>query len=84
MIDKDDEKLIVLAEDEGYTMKDGVLVREDIRVLPAEETAQLKLGWTVTEEIGVGLVNPRGLLSGRKSTADSSRPKYKKTRLSDG
>lgn len=30
-------------------------------IAPADESKQLKLGWTVTETIGVGIVNPRGL-----------------------
>jgi len=29
--------------------------------------ARLKLGWTVKEEIGVAVVNPRGVSAGRKS-----------------
>ncbi len=48
----------------------GVMpIRQDIEVLPADEPKQLKLGWVVSEEIGVGIVNPRGTALGRKSTA---------------
>ncbi len=43
----------------------GVMpVRQDIEVLPADEPKQLKLGWVVSEEIGIGIVNPRGISSG--------------------
>jgi hypothetical protein len=47
----------------------GVMpVRQDIEVLPADEPKQLKLGWVVSEIIGIGIVNPRGVAAGRKST----------------
>ncbi len=39
-------------------------VRQDIEVLPADEPKQLKLGWVVSEIIGVAIVNPRGVASG--------------------
>ena len=39
-------------------------VRQDIEVIPADEPKQLKLGWVVSEIIGVGIVNPRGVASG--------------------
>jgi hypothetical protein len=43
----------------------GVMpVRQDIEVLPADEPKQLKLGWVVSEIIGIGIVNPRGVASG--------------------
>jgi hypothetical protein len=46
----------------------GVMpVRQDIEVLPADEPKQLKLGWVVSEIIGIGIVNPRGVSAGRKS-----------------
>lgn len=48
----------------------GVLpVRQDIEVLPADEPKQLKLGWVVSEIIGLGIVNPRGVAVGKKSAA---------------
>jgi hypothetical protein len=47
----------------------GVMpVRQDIEVIPADEPRQLKLGWVVSEEIGIGIVNPRGVAASRKST----------------
>lgn len=47
----------------------GVMpIRQDIEVLPADEPKQLKLGWVVSEEIGIGIVNPRGCAKGTKST----------------
>lgn len=47
----------------------GVMpVRQDIEVLPADEPKQLKLGWVVSEIIGIGIVNPRGVSKGNKST----------------
>ena len=46
----------------------GVMpVRQDIEVLPADEPKQLKLGWVVSEIIGIGIVNPRAVSLGRKS-----------------
>ena len=46
----------------------GVMpVRQDIEVLPADEPKQLKLGWVVSEIIGLAIVNPRGVSAGRKS-----------------
>jgi len=47
----------------------GVMpIRQDIEVLPADEPKQLKLGWVVSEIIGLAIVNPRGTACGRKST----------------
>lgn len=46
----------------------GVMpIREGISVIPADEPKQLKLGWVVSEEIGIAIVNPRGVAAGRKS-----------------
>jgi len=46
----------------------GVMpVRQDIEVLPADEPKQLKLGWVVSEIIGLAIVNPRGAAKGNKS-----------------
>jgi len=46
----------------------GVMpVRQDIEVLPADEPKRLSLGWVVSEIIGVGIVNARGVSVGRKS-----------------
>ncbi len=46
----------------------GVMpIRQDIEVLPADEPRQLKLGWVVSEIIGIAIVNPRGVAAGRKS-----------------
>jgi hypothetical protein len=46
----------------------GVMpIRQDIEVLPADEPRQLKLGWVVSEIIGLDIVNPRGCAAGRKS-----------------
>jgi hypothetical protein len=51
----------------------GVMpIRQDIEVLPADEPKQLKLGWVVSEEIGIGIVNPRGVAKGTKSTVVGS------------
>jgi len=91
MKDEDDEeKLVVLAEDMGLTMEDGKLVsvmpvRQDIEVVSADKPSQRMLGWTVTEEIGIAMVNPRGIATGRKNSRhDGLLSGYKKTRLSDG
>lgn len=46
----------------------GVLVeRQPIEVLPADEPKQLKLGWVVSEIIGIGIVNARAAARGNKS-----------------
>lgn len=46
----------------------GVMpIRQDIEVIPADEPKQLKLGWVVSEIIGLAIVNPRGVAAGRKS-----------------
>jgi hypothetical protein len=46
----------------------GVMpVVQDIEVLPADEPKQLKLGWIVSEIVGFGFLNPRGVAAGRKS-----------------
>lgn len=46
----------------------GVMpIRQDIEVMPADEPRQLKLGWVVSEIIGLGIVNPRGCARGNKS-----------------
>lgn len=46
----------------------GVMpIRQDIEVIPADEPRQLKLGWVVSEIIGIAIVNPRGVAAGRKS-----------------
>lgn len=51
----------------------GVMpVRQDIEVLPADEPKQLKLGWVVSEIIGIGIVNPRGCARGNKSVVIGS------------
>lgn len=47
----------------------GVMpIRSDIEVIPADEPKRLMLGWVVSEEIGIGIVNPRGVAVSRKST----------------
>jgi hypothetical protein len=48
----------------------GVMpVRQDIEVLPADEPKQLKLGWVISEIVGIGVVNTRGCAVGRKSVS---------------
>ncbi len=48
----------------------GVMpIRQDIEVLPADEPKQLKLGWVVSEQIGIAIVNPRGVSKGNKSVS---------------
>lgn len=43
----------------------GVLpIRQDIEILPADEPKQLKLGWVVSEEVGIGILNVRGVATG--------------------
>ena len=48
----------------------GVMpIRQDIEVIPADEPKQLKLGWVVSEEIGLGILNPRGTAKGVKAVS---------------
>lgn len=44
-------------------------VRQDIEVIPADEPKRLSLGWVISEIIGLGIVNPRGVCAGRKSVS---------------
>lgn len=47
----------------------GVMpIRQDIEVMPADQTSRLSLGWVVSEIIGIGIANPRGVSKGYKST----------------
>lgn len=39
-------------------------IRQDIEILPADQTKQLKLGWTVSEVIGMSIVNPSAVRRG--------------------
>ena len=50
----------------------GVMpVRQDIEVIPADEPKQLKLGFVVSEIIGIGIVNPRGVAMGEVAGASN-------------
>lgn len=51
----------------------GVMpIRADIEVIPADEPKLLSVGWVVSEIIGIGIVNPRGVSAGRKSVVIGS------------
>ena len=46
----------------------GVMpVRQGIEVMPADEPKRLSLGWIISEIIGIGIVNARGVAKGTKS-----------------
>lgn len=46
----------------------GVMpVRQGIEVMPADEPRRLSLGWVISEIIGIGIVNARGVAKGMKS-----------------
>ena len=48
----------------------GVMpIRQDIEVMPADEPKQMKLGWVVSEIIGIGITVPRGVAKGGKSVS---------------
>lgn len=48
----------------------GVMpIRQDIEVYPNDQPARMSLGWVVSEIIGIGILNPRGVAVSRKSTA---------------
>lgn len=36
-------------------------VRTEIEVLPADDSRQMKIGWSAYETIGLSIINPRGL-----------------------
>lgn len=42
-------------------------VRQDLETIPADEPKRLSLGWVVSEIIGIGVTNSRGVAVGRKS-----------------
>lgn len=43
----------------------GVMpIRQDIEVMPADEPKLLKLGWVVSEILGISIVNPRAVAGG--------------------
>lgn len=47
----------------------GVMpIRQECEVYPADVPRELKLGWVVSEIIGIGILNPRGVAGGRKGT----------------
>lgn len=47
----------------------GVMpIRQDIEVMPADEPRRLSVGWIVSEIIGIGILNGRGVSKGSKST----------------
>jgi hypothetical protein len=47
----------------------GVMpLRQEAEVLPADEPRELKLGWVVSEIIGIGILNSRACAAGKKST----------------
>ncbi len=46
----------------------GVMpIKQDIEVIPADEPKQLKLGWVVSEEIGIAIATPRAVAKGYKA-----------------
>ena len=49
---------------------DSFPVRQDVEILPADEPKKLKLGWTVSEVIGLGIVNMRVVRNTRKFIVD--------------
>ena len=56
----------------GFALADpefvGVMpIRQDIEVLPADEPKRLSLGWVISEIIGIGVVNARGVAVSRKA-----------------
>lgn len=55
----------------GETVEDEEIfgampVRQELQVIPADEPSSMKLGWTVTETLGIGVINRRGMNSMRK------------------
>lgn len=46
----------------------GVMpIVQDIEVMPADEPRRLSIGWVVSEIIGIGILNPRGVSKGTKT-----------------
>jgi hypothetical protein len=53
-----DNSVLVLAPAEFV----GVMpVRQEITVIPADKPSRLRLGWVIYEEIGIAIVNPKGI-----------------------
>jgi hypothetical protein len=53
-----DSSVLVLAPAEFV----GVMpVRQEITVIPADKPSRLRLGWVVYEELGIAVVNPKGI-----------------------
>ena len=53
-----DNKVLVMAPAEFV----GVMpVRQEITVIPADKPSRLRLGWVIYEEIGLTVVNPKGI-----------------------
>ena len=53
-----DSRVLVLAPAEFV----GVMpVRQEVTVIPADQPNKLRLGWVIYEEIGITVVNPKGL-----------------------
>jgi len=53
-----DSRVLVLSPAEFV----GVMpVRQEVTVIPADQPNKLRLGWVVYEEIGIAIVNPKGI-----------------------
>lgn len=57
---------VLPADDFSVDIHDQVIISSDNRT--GRNPRQLVLGWKVTETIGVGVVNTRGVAAGKKST----------------
>ena len=53
-----DSRVLVLSPAEFV----GVMpVRQEVTVIPADQPNKLRLGWVVYEEVGIAIVNPKGI-----------------------
>lgn len=54
--------------DDAYFDNDAVIITPDDLVIQKRK----RLGWTVSEKIGIGVINPKALIKLRKMTDDSN------------
>jgi hypothetical protein len=61
------QDILVLPGDDFVPMHQYVVIGDNDEAELYVPSKKLKLGWTVSESIGVGVVNTRGVAAGRKS-----------------
>ena len=59
------QEIEILPADPVKTARDSIIIDSDGNI--GVDRRRLNLGWTVTETIGIAIVNPRGVAAGKKS-----------------